>query len=167
MKRFKYCHFITKLCKISGASQSRRTGTDHCNFMPVGLLCADRFDIMFQRIICNETLQLTDGDRLALDSADALPLTLGFLRAYTSANSRKRACLSDHFVGFLDISIFYFFDKSRNIDRNRTSLNTFRIFTIDASGCLFHRFFLIISKTNFFKVCCSYFRILFSYRHFL
>ena len=30
----------------------------------------------------------------------------------------------------------------------------------------FHCFFLIISKTNLFKVCCTYLRILFSYRYF-
>ena len=30
----------------------------------------------------------------------------------------------------------------------------------------FHRFFLIVSKTHFLKIRCTYLRILFSYRYF-
>ena len=56
-----------------------------------------------------------------------------------------------------DISFLYFLNKCRNIDRYRTSFDTFCIFTIQASCCLFHCLFLIISKTNFFKICCTYF----------
>ena len=57
--------------------------------------------------------------------------------------------------------------KCRDIDGYRTSLHTFCIFTVDASGSFFHCFVCIISKATLIKVGCSYFWILFSYRNFL
>lgn len=52
-------------------------------------------------------------------------------------------------------------NECRNIDSYRTSLNTFSILTVDTTACFFHCFFLIISVTYFFKICCTYLRILF------
>ena len=98
--------------------------------MPVGLLCADRFDIMFQRIICNETLQLTDGDRLALDSADTLAFTLALLRAHTAADRRKRRGFCDYLCSLLVVAFLNLLDKARNVDGNGTSAHALRILAL-------------------------------------
>ena len=134
--------------------------------MTICFFCFFRFDVMLQCIICDKSLQFTDGNRLSFNSTDTLTFTLRFLWAYTSANCRKRRGFSNYFIGFFDISFFYFFDKCWNIDRDWTALNTFCIFTINTSCRFFHRFFLIVSKTHFLKIRCTYLRILFSYRYF-
>ena len=89
MKSFKYSYIITSFCKITCTGKSGRTGTDHCNFMSVLNFCSNRFDIMFQSIVSNKSLQLTDRNSFTFDSADTFTLTLGFLRTYTSTDSRK------------------------------------------------------------------------------
>ena len=165
MKCLKYRHIISHLGKVSCTGQTGWTGTDYCDLMPVLLFCSFRFNIMLQCIICNKTLQLSDRYRISLDSADTLSFTLRLLRADTSADCRQCGRLTDDLIGFLNISFFYFLNKCRNIDRYRTSFDTFCIFTVKTSGCLFHSLFLIISKANFFKICCTFFWILFSDRY--
>ena len=44
---------------------------------------------MLQSIVSNESLQFTDGNSLTLLTADTLSFTLGFLWAYTTADSWK------------------------------------------------------------------------------
>ena len=165
MKCFKYCHIIAQLCKISCACKSGWTRTDYSDLMPVLLFCSFRFNIMLQCIICNKTLQLSDRYRISLDSTDTLSFTLRFLWADTSTNCRKCGRLTDDLISLFDISFLYFLNKCRNINRYRTSFDTFCIFTIETSGCLFHCLFLIISKANFFKIRCTHFWILFSDRY--
>ena len=58
-------------------------------------------------------------------------------------------------------------NKCWDIDRYRTALNTSCILTVKASCCLFHSFFLVISKTYFIKILISYVRSLLSDWHFL
>ena len=165
MKCFKYRHIISHLCQIACAGESGWSGTDHSYLMTVLFFCTFWFDVMLQCIICHKTLQFSDGYRISFDTTDTLSFTLRLLRADTSTDCRKCGRLSDDLVCFLDISFLYFLNKCRNIDRYRTSFDTFCIFTIQASCCLFHCLFLIISKTNFFKICCTYFWILFSDRY--
>src|SRR5699024_6334695 len=135
--------------------------------MSVLCLSTNRFNIIFKSIVGNKSLQLSDRHRLAFDSSDAFSLTLGLLRADTSADRRKGAGLSDHLVCFLNITFLDFMDESWNIDGYRTSLDTFCILAVQASRRLVHCFFQIISKTNLVKVRCTYFRILLPYRNFL
>ncbi len=86
-----------------------------------------------KRVIRHEPLQFSDGDRLTLDSADALALALALLGTDTAADRRKRTGLSDHLIGLFDVSFFYFMDKCRDVDRYRTSLDAFRILAVEAS----------------------------------
>ena len=165
MKSLKYRYIISHLGKISRAGQTGRTGTDHCYFVTVLLFGSFRFDIMLQSIVCDKTLQFSDGYRISFDAADTLSFALRLLRADTSADCRQCGRLTDDLIGFLDIAFFYFLNECRNIDGYRASFDTFRIFTVETSGCLFHCLFLIISKTNFFKICRTFFRILFSDRY--
>ena len=60
MKRLKYSHIISKLCKISRTCKTRRPGTDYSNFVSVLLFCTDRFNIMIQRIIRNKSFKFSD-----------------------------------------------------------------------------------------------------------
>ena len=167
MKCLKYSYIVTKFCKVSCTCKSGRARTDHSNFVSVLCLGTFWFDVILKSVICNESLQFSDRNCLAFDSADTFSFTLGFLWAYTSTDSRKCTGFTDYFISFFDISFFYFLDKCRDIDRYRTSLNTSCILTVKTSCSLFHSFFFIISKTNFFKVCSTYFWFLFSYRYFL
>ena len=89
MKRLKNRNIITKLCKISGTSQTCRTGTDDSNLMSVWLSCLLRLDSILSCPIRYKTLKLTDCNRISLDSADTLALTLALLWTYTSADCRK------------------------------------------------------------------------------
>ena len=89
MKSLEYSYIVSCLCKVTCTGKSGWTGTDHCNLMSVLNLCSCRFDIMLQSIVCNESLQLTDRNSLALLTADTLSLALGFLRTYTTTDSRK------------------------------------------------------------------------------
>src|SRR5699024_2733494 len=116
MKCFKYCNFVSKLCKIAGTGKSGRAGTDHCNFVSVGLLGFLRFDIMLQSIVSNKSFQLTDRYRFSLDTADTFAFALGFLGTYTSADGRKCRGFTDHMISAFDITILDLCDKSGNID---------------------------------------------------
>ena len=162
----KYGHLIPHFGQIACACQSGRTGTDHGNFMSVHFFSALRLDVMFQCIICNKPLQFSDGYRLAFNAADTDTLTLRLLRADTSADCRKSAGFSDYFISLFDISFFNLMNKSRNINGYRTSFDAFGIPAVQTSLCLFHCLFLIVSKTNFIKICRTYFWILLSDRHF-
>ena len=134
--------------------------------MAVHSLSTFWFDIVLKCIISNETLQFSDRNRLTFDSTDTFSLTLGFLRANTSTDSRKCTGFTNDLVSFFNVSFFYLMDKCRNVDGYRTTLDTFCILTVKASCSLFHCFFFVITETNFFKVCCTYFWILLSYRYF-
>ena len=166
MKCFEYSYIVTRFCKITCTGKSGRTGTDNCNFVSVLHFCASRFDVMLQSVISNKSFQFTDGNSFTLLTTDTLSFTLGFLRTYTTTDSRKCRRKSDYFVSFFHVAFFDMFDESRDIDRYRTSLYAFRFLAAQTSLSFFHCFFLIISKTNLFKVCCTYLRILFSYRYF-
>ena len=166
MKCFKYSYIIAKLCKVACTGKSRRTRTDNGNFVSVLHFCASRFDVMLQSVISNKSFQFTDGNSFTLLTTDTLSFTLGLLRTYTTTDSRKCGRKSDYFVSFFHVAFFDMFDESRDIDRYRTSLYAFRLLAAQTSLSFFHCFFLIISKTNLFKVCCTYLRILFSYRYF-
>ena len=89
MKSLEYSYIITCFCKISCTGKSGRTGTDNCNFVSILNFCSSWFDVMLQSVVSNESLQFTDGNSLALLTADTLSLTLGFLWTYTTADSRK------------------------------------------------------------------------------
>lgn len=98
--------------------------------MPFGLLRLLRNDTVLSGPVSYETLELTDGDSLALDAADTLALALALPRADTSADSRKRGGSADDLCSLCVISFFYFFYECRDIDLNRTSLYTSRVLAV-------------------------------------
>ena len=165
MKCLENGYFIAQFCQIACTGQTCRTGTDDCYFLSVCLLRRCRYKTMLTGPVCHEALKFTNGNRLALDTAHTLSLTLGFLWADTSTDCRKCRRKCDDFRCLLNISRFYFLDKRRNIDGNRASSDTFCIFTVQTSLRLRNCFFHIIAETYLFKISRTYLRILLSDRH--
>ena len=89
VKRLINGYVIAKLCKISCACKSGRTGTNDGN--SVSVACRFYGFFLTEGIVPvgNETLKATDSNRLSLDTSDTLGFTLRFLRTNSTANSRK------------------------------------------------------------------------------
>ena len=130
MKCLKDRHIVTQLCEITCTGQTGRTGTDYCNLDAILLLRCLRNEAMLSRPVSYKTLQLTDGDRLTLDTANTLALTLALLRAHTSTDCRKCGRLCDHICCSLVVSLLYLCDESRNVDRNRASVYAVWLLTL-------------------------------------
>ena len=133
MECLKDRHVIPLLCQVAGTGKAGRAGTDDCNFLSVGRSLCRLNTAVCAVGIRNETLQLSDGNSLALDSADADALTLSLLRTYTAAYCRKTGGLCDDAAGCRNIAVLDLTDKSRNVDVDRTSLNTARILAVKTS----------------------------------
>ena len=168
MKCLEDSNVVTQLCQVACAGQACRAGTNHSNLLAILLFCCFRNKAVLSGPVSHETLQLTDGDRLTLDAADALTLTLALLRAYTAADCRKCGRLSNHIRCSLEVSGFYFFNESRNVDGNWASAHTFCVvLTFQASGSLFHSLFFVISIAHFLKVGSAHLCVLLSDRSLL
>ena len=165
VKRFKNSHIISHFCQISGTGQSGRTGTYDRNAPALFLGCACGLDPLFPGPVGHKTLQFADGDRISLDPPDAFAFTLGLLGTYTATDRRKRTVLTDDLVGLLDLSFLYLFNKTRNIDRHRTPLDTLCILAVYAPGSFRLSLFLIISQADFLEIGGALFGILLSHRN--
>ena len=82
-------YIISHLGKIACACKTCRAGTDDCDLMTVFDLRSLWFDSILFCAVSYKTLELSDGDRFGLQTADALSFTLGLLRANTAADSGK------------------------------------------------------------------------------
>ena len=130
MEGFKNRHLISHLRQIACTCHAGGAGTDHGYLPAVGLFRSRRNEAILSGPVCNETLQLTDGDRLALDSADTLAFTLALLRAHTAADRRKCGGFCYYLCGFLVVAFLNLFDKARNVDGNGTSAHALRILAL-------------------------------------
>ena len=88
MESFKNRYIITKFSKVSRTGKPGRACTDYGYLLSVRLSCLSRLEAMFSCPVRYKTLQLSDGNRLSLDTADTNAFTLCLLRTYSSANSR-------------------------------------------------------------------------------
>ena len=165
MECLKDGYIVAELCKIACAGQSGRTGTDDGYLLAIRCARLRSHIVMLSRPVRYVTLELTDGDRLTLDTTYALTLALCLLRADTSAYCWKCRGQCDHICCCLDIAFLYVMDEARNVDGNRATLHAHRVLTLEATGRLKVCFFVIISETNLFEVCCSYLRILLADRN--
>ena len=52
----------------------------------------------------DEALKTADGDRLALDAADALGLALRLLRTYTAGQGGQRVGIGDDLIGLFEVA---------------------------------------------------------------
>ena len=89
MKCLEDGYIVAKFCKVSCAGKTCRAGTDNRDLVAVFLCCRNRFDTVFFCPVSNETLQFTDGNSVAFDSADTFALALALLRTYTAADCRE------------------------------------------------------------------------------
>lgn len=130
MKSLEDRYLVAEFCEIACTGKTGRTGTDDSDLDAVCLLRLLRNNTVLSRPVSYETLELADGDSLALDAADTLALALALLRADTSADSRKCGRSADDLCSLCVISFFYFFYECRDIDPNRTSLYTSRVLAV-------------------------------------
>ena len=165
MERLEDRHVISHSGKVARTGQSRGAGADHGYLFAQLFLCSFGGNSVLPCPVRSKTLQLADGNRFALNTPDTFALALALLRADTSADCRQGGRTADYLICLFHIAALHLLDKARNIDRHRAPFNTLGIFTVNASGSLFHCLFHIIAQTYFLKVCCSLFCILFSDRH--
>ena len=130
MKRFKDRYVIAQLRQIARAGKAGRAGTDHGNLLALLLRSRLRNKSMLSGPVGNKTLQLADGNRLALDSAHTLSLALALLRADTAADCRKRGGFRDRIGRRKIILLLYLADKGGDIDLYRTSGDTAGVFAV-------------------------------------
>ena len=152
---------VSLVYQVSGCSQSGRAGTDNGSLLAVGwdffyFIVADVLSVPIRY----ETLQSAYGNRLALDSANALSFALGFLRAYTSAHCRQGVGGSDYFIGTGKISLGHLCDEFRNAYVYRTSCHARFVFTIEAALRFVYRHLFGISQSYFLKILISDIRFL-------
>ena len=167
MQRLKNSYVITQLCQVASAGQTCRTGTDDRNLLAILLCGSCRLDALLSRPVGYKTLQLTDGNCLALDTADAASLTLALLGTYTSADSRKCGRLADYAVCFCKVAFLYCADEIRNMNLYRAAFHTFCFLTSETSLCLFYCLVLIVTKADLIEIRSTNLRILLSYRNLL
>ena len=124
---------IAHLGQIACAGQASRAGTDNRNLMAIRLRTGDSTLSMGVVIVGDKPFQTADGDRLALDAADAFPFALGLLRADTSADSRQGRGLADDLVCTLKVTCRNLGNKFRDMDIDRAAGDTGFILTVEAS----------------------------------
>ena len=130
VKGLENLYFISKLGQIACTGKSCRAGTNDSDSLAVLLLSCLRNKAVLSCPVSNKTLQLSDGNRLSLDSSDTFSLTLALLRTNAAADSRKCGRLGDNLCRLLNISFFYLLNKGRNIDGYRTSLDALCVLAV-------------------------------------
>ncbi len=165
MKCFENRNFIAKFCKIACTGKTCRARTDNRYFMSICLFSFLRLDTVFASPVCYKTFQFTDGNWFAFETTDTFSFALAFLWTNTTTNCWKCTRLRDNLIRSFKVSIFYFLDKCWNVDRNRTSLHTKCIFTIQTTFCFCYCFFFVVTVTYFFKILCTFLCVLFTNRY--
>ena len=161
VKGLKNGHVVAHLRQIARAGKACRAGTDHGYLLAFLFRGAFRLDAVLSGPVSHKTLQLTDGNGLALDASDTFSFALALLRADAAADSRKGGGSADHLIGGLHISFLHLLDEAGNVDGYGTALHTLCVFAVNASGSLFHRFFSVISQADLLKIGRSDLSILF------
>ena len=108
MKCLENGYFVAQFCKISCTGQTGRTGTDHSYLDTIGGLWLSRYNAVLSGPVCYETLQFTDGNRIALKAADTFSFTLALLWTNTSADCWQCTGLSDSCCCVFELAFFYF-----------------------------------------------------------
>ena len=132
--------------------------------MTVGLGLYDLSGVVCHRVVCDKALQTADADCLALDGADALALTLAFLRADTTADSGQCGGFLDLGSSLEEFTLCDQSDKLRNLYADRAAGNAGLVLTVEAAGCLLDCHFSGIAGCNFLEVLIADVGVLFGHR---
>ena len=144
VERFENRNLIASLHHISGKWKSRGSWTDHCYFYSVG---SSHFGYRhltgFAFEISCKTFQITDSYRCFFHflQIETFRFTLFFLWTYPSAHCRQSTGLFQYSSSFKNLSTLDIFNKSWNIDPNRTAFHTGRISTILTTPGFLHSHF--------------------------
>ena len=150
---------------LSRTCQPCRTAAYYCHLMSVRRSLVDFLRPLAAGPVRHEPFQLPDGHRIAVLSQDTAAFALAFLGTYPSADGGKGRGRVDDMERFLKFPVFYGLDKFRDMDGHRTAAHAERIFAVKAPSRFRHRFFFIVSQTNFIKIAGPFLRILLSHRH--
>ena len=167
MQCLKHGYLISLFCQISGTGQSRRSCPYHSNLMTVAFRLFQLILHVFSVPVSHKALQTSDCHGFPFYTAYAFCLTLLLLWTHTPANSRQRACFVNDLISFLKIPFLYLFDKIRNINSNRTAVDTWLCRTVQTALRLLHCHFLCIAQSHLFKIISSDLSVLDRHFHFL
>ncbi len=161
MECFKDRHFMTELDEIASNRKTGRTGPDNGNLLS-GRWCDLRYGNfpLCPLIVGNETLEPPDCNGFCLFTANALYLTLNFLRTDSSAHSRKRICFFNLLCRADKITLCNQGYEPGDIDLNRTTVNTGRVFALYAPQSLKFCHIRGKSERNLVKVAGTHLWIL-------
>ena len=164
VQRFKDGDGVALLGKLGCARQTGGAGADDGNLDAVGFrLLRHGVDVLAVPV-GDKALETADGDRLALDAADALGLALRFLRADTAGQSRQRVGGGNDLICGGKIALRDLCDKVRDLDVDRAAADAERLLAVQAALCLFHGHFRRVAEGNFLKIMITDVRILLRHR---
>ena len=167
MKCLEHINFMPKSDKISGYSNSGRTRSDNCYLFPGGFRYGRYFNLYILPFpVGKKTFKAPNSYRFIFYSNYAFYFTLFFLGAYTTTNSRKNIFFlkkSNPFFEFFFSNKLY---KPFYINFNRAALDTFWIFTLQATFSFNYCFLRRITVRYFIVVLFSLPRRLFPHRGF-
>ena len=160
MQSLKNGDLIALLGQVAGAGQACGAGANHGNLGSVGFHLLGHGVYVFPIPVGNKTLQAANRHWLALDTTDALALTLGLLGADTAGQSGQRVGGGDDFIGSLEIALLYLLDKFGDADVDRAALHTFGILAAQAALGFLHCHFGGVAQSDFFEVMGTNLRVL-------
>ena len=123
--------------QLAGAGQAGRAGTDDSHAVAVGGSGLQVGDAVVAGPVGDEALQTADGDRLALDAADALALALALLGADTAGDGGQRVGGAQDLVSAGQIALADLGDEIRNGDVDGTSADAGSVLAVQAALGLF------------------------------
>ena len=151
---------IALLGKLAGAGQTGRTGADHGDLDAVGGGLFGHLIDVFPVPVGNKALQTSDGDRLALDAADAFALALALLGADTAGEGGKSVGGGDDLIGRLEIALSDLGDEFGDTDIDGAAADAQGLFAVQAALCLVDGHFLSVAERNFLKILIAYIGLL-------
>ena len=165
VQRLEYRHIVPHLCQIARAGQTCGAAAHDRNMVSVLLDIGGCLIAMGQMPVADVTLQLADGDRLALDTQHARALALCLLRADAPADARQRAVRGNHRGRRGHVSAHKIGYECRNVYIDGACLDTTRPLARKAARRLQTRLLVVIPVAYLFEICGAYGCILLTYRH--
>ena len=155
MQCLEHSNFMSCLCKIRCSRKSGRSRPYNSDTLTCGCCTLWCLDTFFELIVGTESLKSPDRNRLFLFAEYTIHFALRLLWTNTSTNSRQTVRFLDLVNGTIKIRCFHTFDKCRNIDIYRASLDALRFFALDTPLGFGNCLFLRVPECNLFEIVGS------------
>ena len=154
---FEHGNFISALGHVAGKRESGRPGTDDGDAYSVGRHhLRNRRLTALSFVIRREAFKITDGYGFFFHlQMYTLCLTLFFLRADTTADSRQAARFFQRLGCLQEVARFDIFNKCRDVDADRTSAHACGIGAVETSLCFLHGLVGSKSEVDFFMIAAT------------